>query len=127
MARILSLLRHHHGSESLFWVQVQMSMVSWFWQDAQVQGESHFALPNQVLIGSFELIICLLGQSVSLHVGKIILPSGLGSEEFRALAQKWEGGREGGMGGSPGEGQGPLMLSHVAAGANFFFPCSQSL
>lgn len=43
---------------------------------------------------SFELIICLLGQSVSLCVGKIILRSGLGSEEFRALAEQWEGRSE---------------------------------
>lgn len=28
VAFILSLLRQHHGSESLFWVQVQMSVVS---------------------------------------------------------------------------------------------------
>lgn len=44
---------------------------------------------------SFELIICLVGQTVSLCVGKIILRSGLGSEEFRALAEQWEGGSNG--------------------------------
>lgn len=44
---------------------------------------------------SFELVICLLGQSVPLCVGKIILRCGLGSEEFRALAEQQEGGSDG--------------------------------
>lgn len=43
---------------------------------------------------SFELIICLFAQSTSLCIGKIILPSGPGSEGFRALAEKWEEGSD---------------------------------
>lgn len=44
---------------------------------------------------SFELIICSLAQSTSLCIGKIILLPRPGSEGFRALAEKWEGGSDG--------------------------------
>lgn len=60
---------------------------------------------------------------MSLHVGKIILPSGLGSEEFKLWHSS---GREGWMGGSPGEGQGN-RAAWVFEGWVFILVLSQTL
>lgn len=68
-------------------VRVQMSMASLLaWRAAQAREES--LCPHE---SSFELIICLPGQSVSLRTRKIILLSAPRAGEFRA----WQGrGRE---------------------------------